>query len=55
MRRAFVVEKRSKTGTVRACLKEGCDWEIGRTGNEPAPAAGACRAEVPRRWKWWKA
>jgi DNA topoisomerase-1 len=23
----FIVEKRSKIGTVRACLKEGCDWE----------------------------
>ena len=25
---AFIVEKRGKTGTVRACLKEGCDWEM---------------------------
>jgi ssDNA-binding Zn-finger/Zn-ribbon topoisomerase 1 len=24
---AFIVEKKSKIGTVRACLKEGCDWE----------------------------
>src|SRR6195256_1227171 len=24
----FIVEKRSKIGTVRTCLKEGCDWEI---------------------------
>ncbi len=24
---AFIVEKRGKTGAVRACLKEGCDWE----------------------------
>jgi DNA topoisomerase-1 len=31
---AFVVEKRSKFGAVRACLKEGCDWEA------PLPAAG---------------
>ena len=23
----FIVEKKSKIGTVRACLKEGCDWE----------------------------
>jgi DNA topoisomerase-1 len=23
----FIVEKRTKTGTVRACLKEGCEWE----------------------------
>src|SRR5579863_2283574 len=24
---AFIVEKRGKLGAVRACLKEGCDWE----------------------------
>jgi hypothetical protein len=24
----FIVEKRSKIGTVRACLKEGCDFEV---------------------------
>jgi DNA topoisomerase-1 len=24
---AFIVEKRSKHGTVRACMKEGCGWE----------------------------
>jgi DNA topoisomerase-1 len=24
----FIVEKRLKTGAVRACIKEGCDWEI---------------------------
>jgi DNA topoisomerase-1 len=24
---AFVVEKRGKLGAVRACIKEGCDWE----------------------------
>src|SRR5499433_1278755 len=23
----FIVEKKSKIGTVRACIKEGCDWE----------------------------
>src|SRR5713101_4027550 len=23
----FIVEKKTKIGTVRACLKEGCDWE----------------------------
>jgi DNA topoisomerase I len=23
----FIVEKKSKIGTVRACVKEGCDWE----------------------------
>src|ERR1700733_12212087 len=25
---AFVVEKMSKIGLVRSCLKEGCDWEV---------------------------
>ena len=29
----FIVEKRTKTGIVRACLKEGCDWE------QPVPEA----------------
>jgi DNA topoisomerase I len=24
---AFIVEKKTKIGTVRSCLKEGCDWE----------------------------
>jgi DNA topoisomerase-1 len=33
---AFTVEKRGKTGSVRACLKEGCDWEI-LAPEEPAP------------------
>ena len=25
---SFIVEKRTKTGNVRTCLKEGCDWEM---------------------------
>jgi DNA topoisomerase-1 len=25
----FIVEKRGKLGAVRACIKEGCDWEAG--------------------------
>jgi len=32
----FIVEKRGKTGVVRACLKEGCDWE---TAVPDAPVA----------------
>ena len=32
----FIVEKKSKIGTVRACLKEGCDWE--QLAPEAAPA-----------------
>jgi DNA topoisomerase I len=30
----FIVEKRTKYGLLRACIKEGCDWEI------PAPLPG---------------
>ena len=33
----FIVEKKSKIGTVRACLKEGCDWE--KLIDEPQPQA----------------
>ncbi|HKW57146.1 MAG TPA: type I DNA topoisomerase [Candidatus Acidoferrum sp.] len=40
----FIVEKKSKIGMVRACLKEGCDWEklapeapAAVTQEEPAP------------------
>ena len=42
----FIVEKRTKTGIVRACLKDGCDWEI------PAPeelAPVTVGAEVPAK------
>jgi DNA topoisomerase-1 len=31
----FIVEKNLKTGNVRACIKEGCDWEV--AAPEPAP------------------
>jgi hypothetical protein len=24
----FIVEKKTKIGQVRSCLKEGCDWEM---------------------------
>jgi ssDNA-binding Zn-finger/Zn-ribbon topoisomerase 1 len=36
---AFTVEKRGKTGAVRACLKEGCDWEgpVPEVEASPAP------------------
>ena len=33
----FIVEKRGKMGTIRACLKEGCDWEAAVP--DPPPAA----------------
>ena len=32
----FIVEKNSKIGKVRACIKEGCDWE--KLVDEPKPA-----------------
>jgi DNA topoisomerase-1 len=31
----FIVEKKSKIGLVRTCIKEGCDWE--KLIDEPAP------------------
>jgi len=36
---AFIVEKRGKFGTVRVCLKEGCDWEAPLPETQPAEAA----------------
>jgi DNA topoisomerase I len=37
----FIVEKRTKLGNFRSCVKEGCDWEIEAPERAPAPAAGA--------------
>jgi DNA topoisomerase-1 len=34
---AFVVEKKTKIGTVRSCIKEGCDWE--QLAPDPQPQA----------------
>ena len=31
----FIVEKRTKQGNFRACIREGCDWEV--AAPEPAP------------------
>jgi DNA topoisomerase-1 len=33
----FIVEKRLKTGPVRACIKEGCDWEAVLQETQPQP------------------
>ncbi len=33
----FIVEKKSKIGLVRTCIKEGCDWE--KLVDQPAPQA----------------
>lgn len=41
----FIVEKRSKIGTVHACLKEGCDWE--KLAPEAPPSAQPEEAPVP--------
>ena len=35
----FIVEKRSKIGTVRTCLKEGCDFEVLAPETQAAPVA----------------
>ena len=37
----FIVEKRTKQGNIRACLRENCDWE------GPAPEAGAPTHAAP--------
>ncbi len=41
----FVVDKRTKTGNVRACLREGCDWE--QEILEAQPPAQLKEAPVP--------
>ena len=40
----FVVEKKTKIGTVRACIKEGCDWE--KLAPEPIPTEPPAAAHV---------
>jgi DNA topoisomerase-1 len=35
----FIVEKRSKIGTVHTCIKDGCDWEILAPENQPVVVA----------------
>jgi DNA topoisomerase-1 len=42
----FIVEKRTKQGNFRTCIKEGCDWEIeapapAEAGATPGPSAAA--------------
>ncbi len=41
----FIVEKRSKIGTVRTCIKEGCDWEV--LAPEGQPPVVAAEEPVP--------
>lgn len=44
----FIVEKRGKTGAVRACIKEGCDWEGPAPESSSAPAPAPASSFVPR-------
>jgi DNA topoisomerase-1 len=42
----FIVEKRTKQGNFRSCIKEGCDWEIEapapvEAGTTPSPSSAA--------------
>jgi DNA topoisomerase I len=41
----FIVEKRSKIGTVRTCLKDGCDFEVLAPEAQPPVAAEEAIAE----------
>jgi DNA topoisomerase I len=41
----FVVEKKSKIGTVYSCIKEGCDWEKLAPEEKPAETQGKPAAE----------
>ena len=42
---SFIVEKRTKTGNVRTCIKEGCEWEAAIP--EAQPVAPPEEAAVP--------
>ena len=41
----FIVEKRSKIGTVHTCIKDGCDWEV--LAPEAQPSQPPVPAEEP--------
>ena len=50
----FIVEKRTKQGNFRSCIKEGCDWEIEAPlppleslGTPPSTAPTAVPPAVP--------
>lgn len=42
----FVVEKRTKQGTFRSCIRKNCDWEI--AAPDPAPATAPAPAAEPQ-------
>ncbi|HUK31919.1 MAG TPA: type I DNA topoisomerase [Candidatus Acidoferrum sp.] len=41
----FIVEKRTKTGVVRSCIKEGCDWEAIVPEEQPQPELAGVSAK----------
>jgi hypothetical protein len=41
------VEKKTKIGTVRACLTEGCDWEKLAPEEKPAEKPAVAQTEEP--------
>ena len=43
----FIVEKRTKQGNFRTCIKDGCDWEIEAPAEEPAAAPPVTTAASP--------
>ena len=44
----FIVEKRTKHGNFRTCIKEGCDWEVAAPAPEPqAVGAGVSSSTKP--------
>jgi DNA topoisomerase-1 len=46
---AFIVEKRTKTGNYRACIKEGCGWEMDLPGAHPSAHAEEATVPVPMK------
>jgi DNA topoisomerase-1 len=42
----FIVEKRTKHGSFRSCIKEGCDWEIEAPATEVAPGVPPSEAQA---------
>jgi DNA topoisomerase-1 len=41
----FIVEKRTKHGNLRACIKEGCDWEVEAPAPRPEAAGPAAEPQ----------
>jgi DNA topoisomerase-1 len=43
----FIVEKRTKQGAFRSCIRENCDWEIAAPEPAPIPAPAPAPAPAP--------